>query len=122
MKNEKEPKSKPQGSRVNPKGTFSQQSAINNQQSLATSRQRPATNYRLWGKFPFLTPVILALRNMRVRWMRTLLTCLGIVLGVAVILAIAIANESTLKSIRDVFDEASGKANLLVLSSSADGG
>jgi putative ABC transport system permease protein len=81
-----------------------------------------SATFRLWGKFPFLTPVILALRNMRVRWMRTLLTCLGIVLGVAVILAIAIANESTLQSIRDVFNEASGKANLLVLSSSADGG
>ncbi|MBI5713361.1 MAG: ABC transporter permease, partial [Chloroflexi bacterium] len=76
----------------------------------------------LWGKFPRLTPLILALRNMRIRWMRTALTCLGIVLGVAVILAISITNDSTLKSIRNVFDEASGKANLLVQSSAPDSG
>jgi putative ABC transport system permease protein len=74
-----------------------------------------------WGRFPQLTPFILALRNMRVRLWRTLLTCLGIVLGVAVILAIAITNDSTLQSIRSVFDEASGRASLFVESSSADG-
>lgn len=75
----------------------------------------------IWARFPFLTPALLAVRNMRVRWARTLLTCLGIVLGVAVILAIAVTNDSTLKSIRGVFDEASGKASLFVQSSSADG-
>jgi putative ABC transport system permease protein len=75
----------------------------------------------LWSKFPSLTPFFLAARNMRARWMRTLLTCLGIVLGVAVILAISITNDSTLQSIRDVFNEASGKANLIVQSSAADG-
>ena len=62
----------------------------------------------MWRAFPRLTPVILALRNMRIRWMRTALTGLGIVLGVAVILAIAVTNDSTLLSIRGVFDEASG--------------
>ena len=77
---------------------------------------------QLWGKFAYLTPVILSLRNMRARWMRTALTCLGIVLGVAVILAISVTNDSTLASIRSVFDEASGKSNLLIQSSSADGG
>nr|MBI2904573.1 ABC transporter permease [Chloroflexota bacterium] len=76
----------------------------------------------MWGRLPLLTPLLLAVRNMSARWMRTLLTCLGIVLGVAVILAIAVTNDSTLLSIRNVFDEASGKANLLVQSSSADGG
>jgi putative ABC transport system permease protein len=76
----------------------------------------------LWGKFARLTPVILSLRNMRTRWVRTLLTGLGIMLGVSVILAIAVTNDSTLKSIRGVFDEASGKSSLLVQSSSADGG
>jgi len=59
---------------------------------------------------------------MRARWMRTALTCLGIVLGVSVILAIAVTNDSTLKSIRNVFDEASGRASLAVQASSADGG
>jgi len=77
---------------------------------------------RFWGHFPFLTPVVLAFRNMSARWMRTALTCLGIILGVAVILAISVTNDSTLNSIRSVFDEASGKSNLLVQSSSADGG
>ncbi len=77
---------------------------------------------RLWGKFAYLTPLILSLRNMRARWVRTSLTCLGIVLGVAVILAISVTNDSTLKSIRSVFEEASGKSSLLVQSSSADGG
>lgn len=76
----------------------------------------------MWGKFASLTPLLLAIRNMRVRWMRTGLTGLGIVLGVAVILAIAVTNDSTLESIRSVFDEASGKSSLLVQSSSADGG
>ena len=87
--------------------------------------QLPISNLQslsIWGRFPRLTPLILALRNMRIRWMRTALTCLGIVLGVAVILAISITNDSTLKSIRNVFDEASGKANLLVQSSAPDSG
>lgn len=75
----------------------------------------------MWGKFAALTPLLLALRNMRVRWMRTALTGLGIVLGVAVILAIAVTNDSTLESIRSVFDEASGKSSLLIQSNSADG-
>ena len=75
-----------------------------------------------WSRLPYLTPLVLALRNMRARWMRTTLTCLGIVLGVAVILAIAITNDSALTSIRNVFDEASGKASLMVRSSSTSGG
>jgi len=70
---------------------------------------------------PFLTPIVLAFRNMRARWMRTALTGLGIVLGVAVILAIAIANDSTLRSIRAVFDETTGQASLVVLPSTASG-
>ncbi len=56
----------------------------------------------------------LALRNLTTRKLRTLLTISGIVLGVAVVLAINITNDSTLASIRTVFNEASGKANLVV--------
>jgi len=59
----------------------------------------------------------LALRSIRARPSRTLLTTFGIVLGVAVILAISITNLSTLDSITSVFSEASGKANLVVTSS-----
>ncbi|MBN1667567.1 MAG: ABC transporter permease, partial [Anaerolineales bacterium] len=71
--------------------------------------------------FPFLTPLTLALRNMRTRLGRTLLTLLGIVLGVAVVLAIQITNQSTLDSIRQVFDRAAGQADLLVVPTGATG-
>ena len=64
---------------------------------------------------PFFTPFSLAWRNMRSRRGRTLLTLLGIILGVAVVLAIRITNESTLASIRNVFDRATGSASLLVV-------
>ncbi len=57
---------------------------------------------------------MLAFRNLRVRWIRTLLTMGGIVLGVAVILAIEIANKNILTSIETIFEEASGKAHLVI--------
>jgi putative ABC transport system permease protein len=63
----------------------------------------------------------LAIRNLWTRKTRTLLTALGIVLGVAVILAINIANSSTLASINTIFDEASGLADLVVVPSSLTG-
>jgi len=66
---------------------------------------------------------LLAWRNLRTRLTRTLLTAAGIVLGVAVILAIDITNRTTLASIRNMFDEASGKASLTVEAvSSSQGG
>lgn len=66
---------------------------------------------------------LLAWRNLRTRLTRTLLTAAGIVLGVAVILAIDVTNRTTLASIRDMFDEASGKASLMVeAASSGQGG
>lgn len=71
--------------------------------------------------FPWLTPVALAFRNMGQRIARTLLTLLGIVLGVAVVLAIQITNESTLASINQLFDRAAGKANLLVIPKTGGG-
>jgi len=61
---------------------------------------------------------VFALRSLWARLSRTLLTAFGIVLGVAVILAINITNQSTLDSILTVFSEASGKANLVVSSAS----
>jgi len=64
---------------------------------------------------------LLALRSLRARPARTLLTTFGIVLGVAVILAISITNLSTLDSITAVFSEASGKAHLVVTSSNING-
>jgi putative ABC transport system permease protein len=70
-------------------------------------------------RFPFLLPFALALRNIRTRPGRTLLTLLGIVLGVAVVLAIQITNQSTLASLRQIFDRAAGGASLVVLPSSS---
>lgn len=58
----------------------------------------------------------LALRNMHDRPIRTLLTALGIVLGVAVVLAVSITNDSTLASIRHIFDQAAGHADLVITS------
>jgi putative ABC transport system permease protein len=63
----------------------------------------------------------LALRNLRSRPIRTVLTALGIMLGVAVVLAVSITNDSTLASIRHIFDEAAGRADLVVISSGAIG-
>lgn len=56
----------------------------------------------------------LALRTMQRRLTRTLLTALGIVIGVAVILSVDITNATTLASIRNLFDETSGRASLIV--------
>lgn len=63
----------------------------------------------------------LAFRNLWTRKTRTFLTVLGIVLGVAVILAINITNNSTLASINKIFDEASGLADLVIVPSSYTG-
>ena len=63
----------------------------------------------------------LAFRNLWARKTRTFLTALGIVLGVAVILAINITNNSTLASINKIFDEASGTADLVIVPSSYTG-
>jgi len=58
---------------------------------------------------------LLAIRSLWTRPSRTLLTLFAIVLGVAVILAISIANLSTLEAITTLFSEASGKADLVVV-------
>ena len=61
--------------------------------------------------------VRLVIRSLWARPSRTLLTIFGIILGVAVILAIDITNHSALRSITTLFSEASGKAHLIVTSS-----
>jgi ABC-type lipoprotein release transport system permease subunit len=62
----------------------------------------------------FNSPLVLVLRNLRTRWVRTVLTTLGIVVGVAAMVAVNATNNSTLDSINLFFDEASGQSNLLV--------
>ena len=56
----------------------------------------------------------LAFRNLWTRKVRTLLTTLGITLGVAAMVAIGITRESAVRSVTQVFDEASGHADLIV--------
>lgn len=58
--------------------------------------------------------ILLAVRSLIARPLRTLLTTFGIVLGVAVILSINITNTSTLDAITRLFSESSGKTNLVV--------
>jgi len=63
--------------------------------------------------------ITLALSSLRARPLRTLLTTSGVVLGVAVILAISATNVSTLAALTDVFSQASGKAHLTITPSDA---
>lgn len=75
-----------------------------------------------WSILPFSTPVLLALRNMQKRWLRSLLTMMGIVVGVAAMVSVSATNASTLDSINRFFDEAAGQSNLLVESTIAGQG
>ncbi len=62
-----------------------------------------------------VSSIFLARRNLRAHRGRTFFTLLGIILGVAVVLAIQITNQTTLDSLRKVFDRTTGQANLLVV-------
>ena len=63
---------------------------------------------------------LLTLRSIRTRPMRLLLSAFGIILGVAGILAIGITNQTALDSITRLFENTSGKANLIVTTSDVD--
>lgn len=52
------------------------------------------------------------LRDLRKNWVRSLITLLGIALGVSVYLSITLANHTALSKFKDTVDEVSGKANL----------
>ncbi len=60
---------------------------------------------------------LLTLRSFLARPIRMLLSTIGIVLGVGSILAIGITNQSALRSVNRLFEETSGKASLVVVSS-----
>ena len=60
----------------------------------------------------------LAFRNLRVRLIRTSLTVAGIVLGVAVILAIAVTNRSIYSGLEALFADVAGNADLTVRAAS----
>lgn len=57
----------------------------------------------------------IAIRGLWIRPWRTLLTLLGVTLGVAVVLAVQVTNQSTMASVESIFNRATGQAELLVL-------
>ena len=63
---------------------------------------------------------VMVLRSLRARPTRWLLSAFGIVLGVATILAISITNRTALLSVTRLFENTSGKANLVVVAADAD--
>ncbi|MCA9939922.1 MAG: ABC transporter permease [Anaerolineales bacterium] len=77
------------------------------------SRTRDTLLFRL-SRLAIATPLLLALRNMTSRWVRTLLTMAGIIVGVAAMVAVNVTNGSTIHSINQFFDEAAGRSDLLV--------
>lgn len=60
----------------------------------------------------------IALRNIASRKFRAFLTAIGVLLGVSVVLAIQVTNQTTIDSLRRVFDRAAGQASLLIIPSS----
>ncbi len=60
----------------------------------------------------------LAFRNLWARKARTVLTALGIILGVGTVFALSISNASTAKSLEDFFAQSSGRASLTISSAS----
>lgn len=63
----------------------------------------------------------LALKNLKTRPLRSLLTALGIVLGVAIIWATSIANNSTNAAFTSLIEEVAGRADLWVVSTGGQG-
>ena len=66
-----------------------------------------------------LTRLLLG-RSFRSRPIRIILSMFGIVLGVAAILAIGITNQTAMNSVTLIFQETSGKSNLIITSSDTD--
>jgi putative ABC transport system permease protein len=64
---------------------------------------------------------LLTLRSFKARPFRIILSTFGIILGVAAILAIGITNQTALNAVTNLFQETSGKANLIVTSNQSDG-
>ncbi|MFL7890711.1 MAG: ABC transporter permease [Anaerolineales bacterium] len=61
-----------------------------------------------------------SLRSLRTRPTRMLLSTFGIVLGVATILAISITNQTALQSVKRLFSDTAGKANLEIVNAGSD--
>lgn len=63
---------------------------------------------------------LLSLRSLKARPMRVFLSTFGIVLGVAAITAIGVTNQIALDSVTQLFENTSGKANLIITSKEVD--
>jgi putative ABC transport system permease protein len=63
---------------------------------------------------------LLSLRSLAARPMRFFLSTFGIVLGVAAIIAIGVTNRTALDSVTKLFENTSGRANLIVTSRETD--
>lgn len=63
---------------------------------------------------------LLTLRSLRTRPARFLLSTFGIILGVAGILSMGITNDAALAAITRLFDDTSGRANLVVVSAGSE--
>jgi ABC-type lipoprotein release transport system permease subunit len=72
-----------------------------------------------FGSIQLSLPWLMVLRNLRARWVRTVLTAAGIVVGVAAMVAVNATNNSTLNSINRFFDEAAGQSDLVVETAAA---
>ena len=59
----------------------------------------------------------LSWRNLTNRKLRALLTTLGVILGVSVVVAIQVTNQSTLDSLRKIFNRTAGSASLVIVPS-----
>lgn len=64
---------------------------------------------------------LISLRNLKKRKLRTFLTLVGVVLGVAVILAVNASGQSTVQSYERLINTVSGKSELEVVTSSPSG-
>ena len=53
---------------------------------------------------------LVSLRHLRLRLLRTVLTTLGITLGVAAVVAMTLANDSVTASLRKTTEQVAGKA------------
>ncbi len=63
----------------------------------------------------------LAFRNLWTRKTRTLVTALGILLGVAAMFAVSVMGASTAQSLKDFFAQSSGRANLTITDAGTSG-
>jgi len=60
----------------------------------------------------------LSIRAIQRRPLRTILSMVGIMIGVAGILALGITNQASIRAITDIFEQSSGKADLMIIPAS----